>query len=153
MIPASRLSQLQLTPGIGENKDQPPNDWQCVFGGSAWEQVPTTDGTPGQFYLHIFDSSQPDFDWNNPAVRDDFHKTLRFWGDRGVSGFRIDVAHGLAKDMSEPYASQAELNSLQMEMHAGKTEPNAHPLWDRDEVHKIYEGWRGVFNEYNPPLT
>lgn len=70
-----------------------------------------------------------------------------------VSGFRIDVAHGLAKDMSEPYASQADLDSLMMNMHAGKAPTNTHPLWDRDEVHTIYGEWRKIFNEYNPPLT
>ena len=70
-----------------------------------------------------------------------------------MSGFRIDVAHGLAKNMSEPYASQAELNQLLTDMHNDKVAPNSHPLWDRDEVHEIYAVWRKVFNEYNPPLT
>ena len=79
--------------GLGEHGDEPPNSWQSVFGGSAWERVPD-----GQWYLHLFDVSQPDLDWGNPEVRAEFADVLRFWLDRGVDGFRVDVAHGLIKD-------------------------------------------------------
>jgi len=134
--------------GLGEDKSQPPSDWDCLFGGSAWEPV-----GDGQWYLHLFDTSQPDFNWDNQEVRDDFIKTLRFWADKGVQGFRIDVAHGCVKDMSLPLPSQKEMKELwdkKMENGAGS---NIHRLWDRDEVHEIYQEWRKVFNEYDPPLT
>src|SRR3954465_15933285 len=125
--------------GTGEGGQQPPSDWRSVFGGPAWEPV-----GDGQWYLHIFAPEQPDLNWDNREVRDDFLATLRFWADRGVDGFRVDVAHGLAKDLREPLLPQA----------AFPEEPvpgGAHPLWDRDEVHEIYAEWRKVFNEYDPP--
>jgi alpha-glucosidase len=83
--------------GKGEHGELPPNNWQSVFGGPMWTRVTEADGTPGQWYLHIFDSSQPDFDWTNEEVREEFRRILRFWLDRGVDGFRVDVAHGLIK--------------------------------------------------------
>ena len=75
----------------------PPNNWISLFGGPAWTQLKTADGS-AQYYLHLFDSSQPDLNWDNSDVSDDFEKTLRFWLDLGADGFRIDVAHGLAKE-------------------------------------------------------
>ena len=81
--------------GRGPDGDEPPNNWRSTFGGSAWTRV--TDGTPGQWYLHLFDARQPDLDWSNPEVRAEFESILRFWLDRGVDGFRVDVAHGLVK--------------------------------------------------------
>jgi alpha-glucosidase len=86
-------------------------------------------------------------------VHADFLKTFRFWADRGVSGFRIDVAHGMVKDMSEPLLSHAEMDKLWKVLRLNGNEPNLHPLWDRVEVHDIYKSWRKVFNEYDPPLT
>jgi alpha-glucosidase len=83
--------------GKGENGELPPNNWESVFGGPAWTRVTEADGTPGQWYLHLFDTSQPDFDWANPEVQEEFRGILRFWLDRGVDGFRVDVAHGLVK--------------------------------------------------------
>jgi alpha-glucosidase len=134
--------------GLGPNQSQPPNDWQSIFSGSAWEPV-----GDGQFYMHMFDTSQPDFNWQHPEVRADFLDTLRFWADRGVSGFRVDVAHGLAKDLDFTngmnHKDQHALNVKQL-LH-GTDE--VHPLWDRQEVHEIYRDWRKVFNEYDPPLT
>lgn len=134
--------------GLGPNKDQPPADWECMFGGSAWEPV-----GDGQFYLHLFDASQPDFNWDNREVRDDFLKTLRFWADRGVSGFRIDVAHGCSKRIDEVLASQEEIHDMSRRMIDGTLEDDAHPFLDRNDVFDIYREWRQVFNEYNPPLT
>ena len=119
-----------------------------MFGGSAWEPV-----GDGQFYLHIFDTSQPDWNWDHPDVIADFHKTLAFWGDRGVAGFRIDVAHAMAKDISEPYPTQAELDTARNDWMDGKRDNGPHPLWDRDEVLEIFKGWRKIFNKYDPPLT
>ncbi|HEX2028271.1 MAG TPA: alpha-amylase family glycosyl hydrolase [Nitriliruptorales bacterium] len=72
----------------------PPNNWVSHFGGSAW----TYDEASGQYYLHLFLPEQPDLNWDNPAVRDEFDAILRFWCERGVDGFRIDVAHALLKD-------------------------------------------------------
>ena len=80
--------------GRGENGELPPNDWISLFGGPAWERV-----EDGQWYLHIFTKEQPDLNWKNPEVHEEFKKTLRFWSDHGTDGFRIDVAHGLAKDL------------------------------------------------------
>lgn len=136
--------------GLGPNKDQPPTDWRAMFGGSMWTPV-----GDGQFYLHIFDESQPDLNWDNREVRDDFLKTLRFWGDRGVSGFRIDVAHACVKHMpeGEPLLSWEEIKTLSEQMVEGTLPPNAHPYFDRDEVFDVYREWRKVFNEYSPPLT
>ena len=79
--------------GRGPDGDEPPNNWRSVFGGDAWTRVPD-----GQWYLHLFDTSQPDLDWRNPEVGDMFEDVLRFWLDRGVDGFRVDVAHGLVKE-------------------------------------------------------
>lgn len=126
--------------GSGPDGAEPPTDWTAAFGGSAWERV-----DDGQWYLHSFAPEQPDFNWDHPEVREDFLTTLRFWSDRGVDGFRIDVAHMLTKDLTEPLPSTADLELLP---HDGN-----HPLHDRDDVHEIYAEWRRVFNEYDPPRT
>jgi len=120
---------------------EPPSDWDAMGGGSAWTRVPD-----GQWYLHLFTEEQPDLNWANREVRDDFLATLRFWSDRGVDGFRVDVAHGLAKNLVEPLAAKARLADKSLP-------PGTHPFWDRDEVHDIYAEWRRVFNEYEPPRT
>ncbi|MEA9984243.1 glycoside hydrolase family 13 protein [Subtercola sp. RTI3] len=126
--------------GLGEHGRLPPADWTSIFGGSAW-----TAAGDGQWYLHYFAAEQPDLNWKNREVRDDFLRTLRFWADRGVNGFRIDVAHGLAKELPLELPSQAELDVMPRD--------GTHPLWDRDEVHDIYAEWRTVFNTYDPPRT
>ncbi|WP_345802245.1 glycoside hydrolase family 13 protein [Microbacterium sp. AZCO] len=126
--------------GKGPDGAEPPADWVSVFGGPAWERV-----ADGQWYFHNFATEQPDLNWDNPEVRADFVRTLRFWSDRGVDGFRIDVAHMLTKDLAEPLPSRAELDALPFD--------GTHPLIDRDDVHEIYAEWRKVFNEYDPPRT
>jgi alpha-glucosidase len=131
--------------GTGPNGDEPPNNWRSVFGGPAWERVTEPDGTPGQWYFHIFDVSQPDFDWSNPEVREEFLSVLRFWFDLGVDGFRIDVAHGMVKDMTKPDLPYDEAGLLNSPTIAD------HPFFDRDGVHEIYRGWREVANSYDPP--
>ena len=88
--------------GRGPGGDEPPNNWPSVFGGRAWTRVTEADGSPGQWYLHIFDSTQPDLNWEHPEVREEFLSILRFWCDRGVDGFRVDVAHGLVKEQGLP---------------------------------------------------
>ncbi|MDP5228567.1 MULTISPECIES: glycoside hydrolase family 13 protein [Arthrobacter] len=132
--------------GKGKNGELPPSDWDSVFGGSAWERVTEADGTSGQWYLHTFAKEQPDFNWDNPEVRQDFLTTLRFWSDRGVDGFRVDVANLLVKDLPGDLPSRAELDAMDRDS-------GTHPLMDRDEVHEIYAEWRAVFNEYDPPRT
>ncbi|HEV7623918.1 MAG TPA: glycoside hydrolase family 13 protein [Amnibacterium sp.] len=128
--------------GRGEHGELPPSDWVSHFGGSAWTRV-----ADGQWYLHLFAPEQPDWNWENDEVREDFHRTLRFWADRGVDGFRVDVAHALAKDLGEPLRSHPHVNSMDIEIDG------TNPLFDRDDVHEIYRGWRRVFDEYDPPRS
>ncbi|CDK00627.1 Glycosidase [Microbacterium sp. C448] len=126
--------------GTGPDGSLPPSDWVSAFGGPAWERVPD-----GQWYLHHFAVEQPDLNWSNPEVRADFVQTLRFWSDRGVDGFRIDVAHMLTKDLAEVLPSQAELDAMPRD--------GQHPTIDRDDVHEVYAEWRTVFDSYDPPRT
>ncbi|NJC73283.1 glycoside hydrolase family 13 protein [Planosporangium thailandense] len=111
-----------------------PNEWPSIFGGSAWTQVPD-----GQWYLHLFDVRQPDLNWNNPEVRAEFEDVLRFWLDRGVDGFRVDVAHGLIKTWEPSH-------------HVTPPPPavpdGPEPMWDQDGVHEIYRSWRRVVDAY-----
>ena len=132
--------------GRGEHGELPPTDWPSVFGGSAWSQVPD-----GQWYLHLFTPEQPDLDWDNEEVREDFRTTLRFWSDRGVDGFRVDVAHALAKDLTEPLRDIGPL-AANSEDVLDSIPPGSHPYYDRDEVHAIYRDWRrAVLDTYTPP--
>ena len=125
--------------GAGDGSE-PPNNWTAVFGGSAWEQTPD-----GQWYLHLFDPSQPDLNWENEEVRAEFDDVMRFWLDRGIDGFRIDVAHGLVKDPEFPNVAKAAAL-----LESDRT-PN-HPHWDRDGVHEINRRWRAVLNEYDDKM-
>ncbi|CAN5240667.1 glycoside hydrolase family 13 protein [soil metagenome] len=136
--------------------DSAPNNWGSVFGGPAWNRVPRDDGTPGQWYLHLFDSSQPDLDWNNPWVREQFRDILRFWLDRGVDGFRVDVAHGLVKASGLPdYTPPADTDSmsggvgLEPEIDSDAGHPPTPPYWAQDGVHEIYRDWHRVLEEYD----
>ncbi|GGR67466.1 MULTISPECIES: glycoside hydrolase family 13 protein [Streptomyces] len=132
-------------PGRGPHGELPPTDWQSVFGGSAWHRV-----ADGEWYLHLFAPEQPDLNWDNEEVRADFRTTLRFWSDRGVDGFRVDVAHGLAKDLTEPLRDLGALGATG-ETALRHLAPGSHPYWDRDEVHEIYRDWRKIFDAYRPP--
>ncbi len=125
-------------PGRGADGSQPPTDWESVFGGPAWTRV-----DDGEWYLHLFDRTQPDLDWTNPDVVTEFHDILRFWLDRGAAGFRVDVAHGLAKDQSFP-----DLPGDRHEVLHAVAETAGHPFWDRPEIHPIVRGWRRVLDEY-----
>ncbi|MBT1181987.1 glycoside hydrolase family 13 protein [Bifidobacterium sp. CP2] len=128
--------------GRGSNGELPPNDWQSLFGGPAWQRV-----EDGQWYLHIFAKEQPDLNWDNPDVHEEFKTTLRFWSDHGADGFRIDVAHGLAKDLDSTPLEDMPADTVQQVLCHDFTSP----LWDRREVHDIYREWREVFDEYDPP--
>jgi alpha-glucosidase len=122
-------------PGRGENGELPPNDWNSIFGGPAWTRVTDVDGSPGEWYLHLFAPEQPDFNWENPAVRAEFLDVLRFWLDRGADGVRIDSAALLAKD--------PQLREVPSE---GSGEQ--HPFIDLDEVHDVYREWRQLTDSY-----
>ncbi|GAA3291997.1 glycoside hydrolase family 13 protein [Dactylosporangium vinaceum] len=97
-----------------------PNGWQSLFGGPAWTQLPD-----GSWYLHLFDPAQPDLNWDNQDVRDEFREILHFWLRRGVDGFRVDVAHGLVK----PDVAEAS-------------------VFDQEGVHEIYRDWRKILDSY-----
>ncbi|NDG09845.1 MAG: hypothetical protein EB112_04010 [Actinobacteria bacterium] len=128
--------------GKGANGEIPPNNWQAVFGGPAWQRVTEADGKPGQWYLHLFAVEQPDFNWENPEVHEYFEKTLRFWLDRGVDGFRIDVAHGMVKAPGLP--DVLDKDDATPEMLAAQRMP----FWDQEGVHEIYRKWRKIFDSY-----
>jgi alpha-glucosidase len=123
-------------PGTGPNGDEPPNNWASIFGGRAWTRTANPDGTPGEWYLHLFAPEQPDFNWNSTVVRQEFEDILRFWFDRGVDGVRIDSAALPIKDPELPDFDLTE------PMGAG------HAYADRDGVHDIYRSWRRVAEEY-----
>ncbi|GGO53819.1 alpha-glucosidase [Streptomyces daqingensis] len=133
-------ARYHFRPGRGEGGELPPNDWESVFGGPAWTRVREADGSPGEWYLHLFAPEQPDFNWEHGAVRDEFRTILRFWLDLGVDGFRVDVAHGLVKAPGLPdTGGPGQLRLL----GSGKL-----PFFDQDGVHEIYRDWRQVFEEY-----
>jgi len=145
--------------GKGPNGDLAPNNWVSVFGGSMWERTTNPDGTPGQWYLHIFDRSQPDLNWENPWVRQQFHDILRFWLDRGVDGFRVDVAHGMIKKAGLPdYTPPADGASMggstiieSTDLAPGILDPDVvddPPYWGQERVHEIWREWNAVLAEY-----
>ena len=120
--------------GRGAAGQQPPSDWQSVFSGAAWSQLPDADGEPsGWWYLHLFDPSQPDLNWECEEVRAEFDDVIRHWFARGVDGLRIDVATGMVKAPGYP-------------------EPDGswpHPHWDQDGVHEIFRRWRAIADEFD----
>lgn len=129
--------------GRGENGELPPNNWDSVFGGPAWSRVTNADGTPGQWYLHLFDSSQPDLNWELEEVREEFDRILRFWLDRGVDGFRVDVAHGLIKAPGLPdYIQDADAASM------GGGAAIESPYWAQEGVHDVWRRWRRITDSY-----
>ncbi len=141
--------------GRGPEGARPPNNWRSVFGGPAWTRVTEADGAPGQWYLHLFDTRQPDWNWEHPAVQAEFEAVLRFWLDRGVAGFRIDVAHGLVKAPGLPDTTVAQtllgLDVVADGMTPEATPTHAMPYWDQDGVHAVYRRWRRLLDSYGPP--
>jgi alpha-glucosidase len=129
--------------GAGPDGSAPPNDWTSVFGGPAWTRVTEADGRPGQWYLHLFDVRQPDLSWDNPEVRAEFADVLRFWLDRGVDGFRVDVAHGLVKALAPPTGAGTPQPPAPAADDASRP-----PFWDQDGVHEIYQHWRKILDGY-----
>ena len=154
---SAERNRYHFLDGKGPDGDQPPTNWTSWFGGGAWTRIVESDGRPGQWYLHTFDDSQPDLNWSNPEVVDDGLRTLAFWLDMGVDGFRVDVALGLAKDMTYPDIDDPESLTLAMRMdlddgteesmaRRGKVANSA--VLDRDEVQDIYRGWRALMDSY-----
>ncbi|WP_407839460.1 glycoside hydrolase family 13 protein [Streptomyces sp. DSM 116496] len=127
--------RFHFRPGRGADGTEPPNDWESIFGGPAWTRV-----ADGEWYLHLFAPEQPDFNWEHPAVQDEFRSILRFWLDLGADGFRIDVAHGLVKAPGLPDLGRGE----QLKLLGNQVLP----FFDQDGVHEIYRSWRKVLDEY-----
>ncbi|MEO8851494.1 MAG: alpha-amylase family glycosyl hydrolase, partial [Allobranchiibius sp.] len=126
--------------GLGDDDGQPPNNWDSVFGGPAWERVTDTEGSaglPSQWYLHLFDVKQPDLNWENREVHEEFERVLQFWLDRGVDGFRVDVAHGLVKEAGLPDSTGTS--------HVAD---GSQPMWDQPGVHEIYPEWRALLDAH-----
>jgi alpha-glucosidase len=122
-------------PGRGTDGNGIPNGWVSNFSGPTWTRTRNPDGTPGEWYLHLFSSQQPDLNWSHPDVRAEHEAVLEFWFDRGVAGVRIDSAALLVKDAALP------------EIPA-EPKPGEHPNTDRDELHDIYRRWRAVADSY-----
>lgn len=122
--------------GRGPGGVEPPTNWPSEFGGSAWQRVLDADGRPEQWYLHLFAPEQPDWNWTHPGVAEMFDDVLRFWFDRGIDGFRIDVADSCAKDMSLP------------DLPAGQRKDPGHPYYDHHGLEEIHRRWRAVADEY-----
>ena len=148
--------------GQGADGELPPNNWKSIFGGPAWTRVSAraaaaVDGvTDGQWYLHMFDTSQPDLDWEHPEVRSEFEDVLRFWLDRGVDGFRIDVAHGMVKAPGLPDwdGEVSMVEGTTEEAHAAADDGstgagNSGPMFDQEGVHDIYRAWHKVLADYD----
>ncbi len=147
--------------GRGPAGDEVPNNWQSIFGGPAWTRLaPREDDGPlgPQWYLHLFDSTQPDLNWDNPEVRAEFEDVLRFWLDRGVDGFRVDVAHGMIKAAGLPdWDGQVAMVEGTVEEATDPAAPedgstgagNRGPMFDQDGVHDIYRAWHKVLAEYD----
>jgi alpha-glucosidase len=125
--------------GRGPDGSEPPNNWRSTFGGPAWTRVSSPSGRPEQWYLHLFDSSQPDFNWDNPEVGDMFEEVLRTWFDRGIDGFRIDVAYAMVKHPDLPDLDDPDGDN-----------PYS---WNQPGVHDIFRRWRAVADGYQRNLT
>ncbi len=139
----------------GKADGTPPNNWNSIFTGSAWTQV-----ADGQYYLHLFDSSQPDLNWDNPEVHADFEETLRFWLDRGLDGFRIDVSHGLVKndilvDHRDPdlLTKALRIDGAEVSAQVRADLLSDMPFFDQPGVHEIYRSWRKIFDKYDDRMT
>ncbi|RLV08421.1 alpha-glucosidase [Streptomyces griseocarneus] len=133
--------RYHFRPGRGAGGELPPNDWESVFGGPAWTRTEGPGGEPGEWYLHLFAPEQPDLNWENPEVRQEFESVLRFWLDLGVDGFRIDVAHGMVKAPGLPDIGRKEQAKL--------IGAQVLPFFDQDGVHEIHRAWRALLDGYD----
>ena len=124
--------------GKGENGELPPNNWLSMFGGPAWTRI-----ADGSWYCHLFDSSQPDLNWENPAVQEAFEDILRFWLDRGVDGFRVDQPHAMGKAPGLP--DHPDVERAGAGFIEGEPSP---PMWFQESVHPIFRRWRAILDSY-----
>jgi alpha-glucosidase len=125
-------------PGNGPDGSGMPTSWRNNFSGTTWTRTTEADGSPGEWYLHLFSVRQPDLNWDHPDVRREHEDILRFWFDRGAAGVRIDSAALLVKDAALPE-----------EPAPGRpVPPGGHPNTDRDELHDIYRSWRAIADGY-----
>ena len=154
---SAQRNRFHFYDGRGEQGEIPPNNWNSIFGGPAWTRIAEPDGTLGQWYLHLFDSTQADLNWKNPEVAKDFEETLKFWLSRGVDGFRIDVAHGLAKEEilkdhpdPEGLTRALRLDITDMPQDQRESLLSDVPFFDREGVHEIYRSWRKIFEKFGP---
>ena len=129
--------------GRGDGGELPPNNWISAFGGPAWTRVAEPDGSPGQWYLHLFAPEQPDLDWRNEEVLQDFDNVLRFWFDRGVDGLRIDAAPAMSKKEGLPDADYGGV----LQFRTVDWDDNPH--WDVETVHNIFRRWRAIADTYD----
>ncbi|MBK5307845.1 MAG: alpha-glucosidase [Frankiaceae bacterium] len=137
--PSSAMRERYLFRDGRDGGALPPNNWTSVFGGPAWSR----DEASGQWYLHLFDSGQPDLDWRNPDVHEAWRGILRFWLDRGADGFRIDVAHGL-------YKSALLADEETVARPGGPGSNVGRPqVWDQPEVTDVFRDWRRITDSYD----
>ena len=129
--------------GRGDAGELPPNNWLSLFGGPAWTRTTNADGSPGQWYCHLFDSSQPDLNWENEAVQAEFENILRFWLDRGVDGFRVDQPHAMGK--AEGLPDHPDVARAGAGFIEGEASP---PMWFQESVHPIFRRWRAILDSY-----
>jgi len=155
-------ARFHFRDGRGPDGDEPPNNWISVFNGPAWTRTVNADGSPGQWYLHLFAPEQPDVNWTQPEVQQDMCDTLRFWLDQGVDGFRVDVAMGMAKDMT--YADQNDpqelIDAIRLDLFDASPESferrelvNNSRIFDRDEVHDYIRMMRAVMDAHSEDLV
>ena len=129
--------------GRGVDGELPPNDWTSMFEGPAWTRVTESDGTPGQWYLHLFAPEQPDWNWDDERVHAEFATTLRFWLDRGVDGFRVDVCDAIVKAPGLPdwpHTTHGVVEPVDGVMP---------PMWDQEGIHDVFREWRRILDEYD----
>ncbi len=132
---SAERARFWFHPGRGPQGDEIPTGWPSNFSGPSWTRTTDPDGTPGEWYLHLFSAAQPDLNWDHPDVRHEHEAIIRFWLDRGAAGIRIDSAALLVKDPSLP--------EIPAEPAAGQ-----HPNTDRDDLHDIYRSWRAIADGY-----
>lgn len=153
---STERSRFHFYDGKGTNGERPPNNWNSLFGGPAWTRIVEMDGNPGQWYLHLFDSTQADLNWESLDVHIDFETTLRFWLDKEVDGFRVDVAHGLIKgdiglDHENPsmLSKVLRIDSKDISLEERVKWLSDIPFFDQVGVHEIFRSWRKILDSYS----
>ena len=140
---SAERAMFHFADGTGVGGNTPPNNWSSLFGGPGWTRITESDGSPGQYYFHLFDATQPDFNWRNPAVEAEFEATLRFWLDRGAGGFRIDVAHAMFKKEGMPDWHGAPDGTPTPGFPFAEA-----PMFGQPELHTVFARWREICEQY-----